>query len=304
MVDTRGESIRDKHVAWEAAHLTKKIIDTLEINASEVKGPTSQQAFAVAVGDVMVDQAERIVQGEKDAVTGLSLNSVVRRNIAEHLKSGGKGVVLGLDMVGLKHLNTFSHAAGDKALTIVAEVMGEFGFTDLGRQGDEFYAFMPGVDEVEMERKFREHMKRMERDGRLVEPTTGLDILNYWVCGNINRLGDLDKVISKLDEDVEGIKERVGRELMRLINQASFAERTPLMMLYFNLKRRAQGEEIANFANSVGQDLLSAYGITSNQFQTIDGDVLKKIPEDLKVKFHGMQARILDDTHIGNVIRQ
>ncbi len=297
MTDVRGESDRDNHIAWVAGHAVQRLIASLGI------GEGSRQEFAIKIIGLMEEQAEKIVRGEEDAVTGLSLNSVVRRNIAEHLKNGEAGVVLDVDMVGLKHFNAFSHEAGDSALGVMAGVLNEFGFAELGRKGDEFYGFMPNVTEVELDAKFSAHMEKMRREGRLVEPRTGLKILSYWVCGDVGQIGDLDEVIGRLDSDVEGIKQRVGRELMGLIDKVSPEQRAPLMMLYFNLKRRADGQEIASLANAVGQDLLDAYGIPAKG-PLISADILEKIPEALKVEFHEMQSKILADTHIGSFIRR
>ena len=161
MKDNGGELIVDVDEARAAATLTNKLMDDLRVRRGR------RDKFAVRVQDTVIKNAKEAVEHERDSVTGLLLSSVMRRNVAERLTNGEQGTIVVLDMVGLKHFNTFSPEIGNKGLTIVAKVLREFGFAELGRKGDEFYGFIIGIDEVEFRTKFRDFIRSKQAADKL-----------------------------------------------------------------------------------------------------------------------------------------
>ncbi len=291
MSDNGNELVNDVDVAWGAAGETARLLTDLAVREG------GRDEFAEKIGQTVVDQARKIVEGERDVVTGLLLNTVARRNVAQRLQHGEDGTMMVLDMVGLKHLNTFSHTTGDNGLITVAKVLKEFGFAELGRKGDEFYGFVTGMGEGEFETKFRDFIRMKQEAGELMEKETGIPLLSYWDCGQISDPKDLNGLVSRLDKQTEDVKAEVAEKVLQMIEVQPLEQKSGLMMLYFNLKVRAKPEEIAQFARTLDERLRNQYGITGNR-NRIDEETLKYIPASLKQDFQKLQERALRELNL------
>ncbi len=286
MADKGNELETDVPTAQKAAQITDKLISDRKVR----RGRKNQ--FAEDVGKTVVDTAREMIEANKDSVTGLLLNTVVRKNVAERLQQGQHGMMVILDMVGLKHLNTFSHPAGDSGLRTVASSLNEFGFSELGRKGDEFYGFVSNMSEFEFRLKFGEFISIRHATDRLIEPMTGTHLLTYWDCGHIEAAKDLDGLVDRLDGRVEEVKGKVASRVLQMIDSQPQDQRPELMMLYFNQKVRAKPGEIAQFANNLDERLRQQYGINGRR-NVINEESLEKISEDLKHKFNEFQEKAL-----------
>lgn len=247
---------------------------------------------------ILAPMAEKLVQVETDPVTGLDLNSVTRRNIAERLKKGQTGIVVVVDLVGLKHLNSYGHNKGDEGLKMMANVLGKFGFSELGRKGDEYYGFVEDQEEKDFREKFGDFLRSERILNRLQVSGTNVQLLNYWDCGHIDNVKDLDPLIDRLDKNVEGVKVKIRDYILTQISTHPPKERAELMMLYFNLKIRAEGPEISQFVNSLDAKFRRVYKITDDR-NRLDDHVLERIPSEKKSLFQFFQEQALRELNLG-----
>lgn len=113
------------------------------------------EAMARAAAATITAQADRIARLERlaltDELTGLSNRRGIEQRLAERLaearRHGEQGVLVYLDLNGLKRINdVFGHAAGDEAIRLVAEGLRKClrASDSVGRLGgDEFAIVLP-----------------------------------------------------------------------------------------------------------------------------------------------------------------
>jgi diguanylate cyclase (GGDEF)-like protein/PAS domain S-box-containing protein len=140
---------RDGEVAFFFVRLTPTMVGGRVIGA---------EGLATDISSLKQQEAELSHQARSDSLTGLANRLTFRefqaRSLARIERHGGRVAVLYLDLSGFKRVNdTIGHAAGDKALGIVADRLRKVTRREdvvarLG--GDEFTVLMPDVrDESE-----------------------------------------------------------------------------------------------------------------------------------------------------------
>lgn len=286
-----SKHVEDIEKAHEAAKLTNNLINTLGIKKGQ------RNKFAENVGPVAVSQAERITDLERDKVTGLHLDRISRKRVAKRLQAGETGCFLVLDMIGLKHLNTFSHQHGDQGLRKIATTLKDFGFDEIGRKGDEFYCYASGKTEAEIRQNFQIFLETKTNSGNLTLPINGqkLELLNYWDCANVISPDDLDFQINQLDSNVEHIKTRVRDNILKQIENANEDQQLELKMLYHNYRRRAGEKDIATmFSDEQWDTLKRKYGVKGPK-DIIAKEVLAKIPKIRRTQFYKFEKKALTD---------
>jgi len=289
MSDLNNELVEDKDVAHDAAVLTNKLIDKTHVP----EGQRSQ--YSKLVEDIAIDNAERISKLERDQVTGVLLENVARERIAKRLESGDRGTLLVMDLVALKHLNTFSIETGNQGLKLTAELLKSFGFDDIGRKGDEFYCFKVGIGRQELRGKFKEFVHEKMQKGEMEIGSVGISLLTYWDCGEVGSPGEMDKRISELDASVIDLKKRVQNTILQKIEQEPEETREDLGVLNLNIGLRVEEGPIAAFINSLKPKVLEKYGIKINEGGMPEMGLLQKIPRAVRSRFHELQREALDE---------
>lgn len=290
MADQASELILDKIVAEKAARQTEELMRVLETPAG------SRNVFANKVGNAEIGKAEEIIGSQRDLLTGLTLDRVVRRNVAEML-SGEEprpGVYLELDLMGLKLFNSISPKNGDNALVAVAEFLNGFGFAQVGRKGDEFPCYFPDISEYDFRIKFSNYLAIMRAEGKLKEKDSGLEILTYWDCARIDDVKDLNGMVERIEKNVEDVKANVGQLILKKINKEPVERRADFMALYLYEKYRVAPEAIAAHKKSVVDDFMRTHDLPADR-SIVDESVLEKVPLEVKTDMHRFQEEALKE---------
>lgn len=147
------------------------ILITLMIVIYEIRKATEQIQKESLQSEVFKEMAY------KDALTGLPNRAAFEKEIQEivtHKKSNTNTLVLSIDLNGLKKVNdTMGHQAGDNLIKRGADILqsclSQYGCVfRIG--GDEFYAFLYNVDELEWETikdYFQQELKRMNKNEKI-----------------------------------------------------------------------------------------------------------------------------------------